>query len=155
MNPPSSKSKILHTVRVFYDGECPFCSRYAEYQKLSDMTERLELLDMRSSENLRAVAELNMSGFSPGDGIIVQIQETPRNGLVTLQGADAMKALAVLDHSGRLGSYILSVFKIGWLARVVYPALKFGRLVTLKVLKISLSPLSLGHDTSSIRANNS
>lgn len=48
------------TLRVFYDGECPFCSRYVNMLRLRKNCE-VQLIDLRAADEMRR--ELEADGF--------------------------------------------------------------------------------------------
>lgn len=138
------QEKKFKVFRIFYDGECPFCTRYATYQKLAQISEEIHVLDMRADDNREAILQLIEEGLNPNNGVVVQTLSSPEEGFVTRQGAEAMKFLASLDNSGRFGARVLSVFRIRWAGRFLFPILRFGRLLLLKVMGVRLSAFDSG-----------
>lgn len=74
-------------LRIFYDGECPFCSRYVKMLRLSK-SGQVQLVDLR--ENEAAKVELEQLGFDLDQGMVVE-DEGRRYG-----GSDAVAYLAPL-----------------------------------------------------------
>lgn len=144
-------TNLFQTIRVYFDGECPFCSRYAFYQSLSSLADKFEVVDMRSPETAQAMNDLIEAGINPGDGVVVQIQGLGDKGFSTTQGAKAMKTLAALDNSGRVGAFALQLFKVNWIGKAMFPILKSGRFLLLRAMGIRLSPFE--SNTANIQSN--
>ena len=105
----------MAVLRIIYDGECPFCSRYAAWQRLhAEYT--VELVDARA-DPVRAQSY----GLDLNEGMIVDL-----DGRV-YHGAEAVSLLSRL--SARPGP-----LRHESLARRIYPALRFGRNLTLRLL---------------------
>src|SRR5262245_8077288 len=102
-------------LRVLYDGECPFCSRYVQMVRL-ERRFAVELVDARQqAERIKGYGlDLNQGMIADLDGEIYY-------------GADAVWLLSTL--SGRLGPLAWRPF-----ARALYPWLRRGRHLTLKAL---------------------
>ncbi|PTW90536.1 uncharacterized protein DUF393 [Microbacteriaceae bacterium MWH-Ta3] len=126
----------FQSIAVLYDGECPICRNFAMYQRLGQLAESVELVDMRTGLNAFR-AELASAQINPSDGVIVAIRDTESSAWRFLSGVDAVHFLATLDTPRGI---------IGWLnkrllsydsARRIYPWLFRGRLLLLKVLRIN------------------
>lgn len=120
-------------VRVVYDGDCPFCSDYAAYQRLREAGE-IELVDARRSRE--SLAAMGISGADLEDGMVVFVDGR------RYDGADAMHALARITRPPRRlwVRALAAITSARPVARVLYPVLKLGRRVVLALLGISRFP---------------
>ena len=116
---------------IYYDGDCPFCARYAELVSLRESVGDVTLANLR--EDLATRRELESEGFDLDVGMVVEHDGTRRG------GAEAARWLAVMSGGSRpfdrlnraaLGSPLGS--------KLVYPLLRAGRWLAL---------LALGRDT--------
>jgi len=111
---------------VYYDGECPFCTRYIRMLRLSRSVE-VALVDLRTCRPVRD--DLRAQGFDVDRGMVVET-EGRRVG-----GADAVNTLALLstpsDSLNRINRALLSSPR---LARILYPLLRMGRWLSLFLL---------------------
>lgn len=115
------------TVRVFYDGDCPFCAGYVRMTRLREAAGPVELVDLRAEATARA--RWTAAGLDPDRGMIV---ETPG---ATLHGAEAMAALAAMSSPlGALNRATAAVLARPRLAALAYPLLRAGRNLTLTLL---------------------
>lgn len=112
---------------VYYDGECPFCSRFVRLLRLRETGGSVELVDLRTA--LAKRQEFADAGIDVNKGMVVELDDR------RFFGADAAHALALLSTpSGlfnRLNRWILGT---PFLARTLYPILRMGRAATLAVL---------------------
>jgi len=112
---------------LVYDGECPFCTRYASMVRLRDSAGSLKILNAR--EPHAEVDQLTSAGFNLDDGMVLKVGDT------VYHGDEALHAVAML--SSRVGwfnrlNYL--VFRSSGLSKVLYPALRAGRNLALKLL---------------------
>lgn len=121
-------------VRVVYDGDCPFCRDYARYQRLRAAAGELELIDARAHRE--SLAAMGIRGADLEDGMVVFVDG------VRHDGADAMHALSRLtDPPRRLWVRLVAgLTGSRAVARLVYPALRFGRRVILRLLGVPRFP---------------
>lgn len=110
-------------VQIFYDGECPLCSSYVRMINLRRAVGQVELVDARSGDV--RVAELRAQGVNFDSGMAV------RHGAHLVHGAEAMMLLSALS-SGR--GPVIWLMRSPRRARLVYPVLRAGRGVLLRVL---------------------
>ena len=61
----------MSTVDVYYDGECPFCTRYVRMLRLKEAVGHLRLIDLRENSEIRS--ELLGQGFDLDQGMVVEI----------------------------------------------------------------------------------
>lgn len=110
-------------MQVFYDGECPFCNSYVRMLHLREAVGTVELIDARSGD--ARVGALKAAGVDLNAGMAV------RHGGRLYHGADAMQILSVLSAKGGV---LRAVMKSPRRARVIYPALRAGRGLLLRLL---------------------
>lgn len=107
-------------VAIYYDGECPFCTRYADFLKLKARYD-VQLINAREGGA--------PAGFNLDEGMLVATENT------TYHGAAAMQALAEMsEDEGCARKLYKRVFSSAGRARVIYPFLKAGRNLTLTIL---------------------
>lgn len=110
-------------LEIFYDGDCPFCSAYMRMLDLRRTVGAVDLIDARSGDP--RLADLARAGLDLDEGMVV------RHGTRLLHGAEAMQLLSVLcSKGGILRAIMRSPRRAAW----VYPALKAGRRLTLRML---------------------
>lgn len=114
----------MQQLRVIYDGDCPFCSRFVQLMRLRENFE-VTLIDARiDAERARSY------GKDLNQGMIVDLQGT------VYYGADAVWLLSRLSSgSGLLNTAFARLFSTRCVARALYPAMRFGRFLTLKALR--------------------
>jgi predicted DCC family thiol-disulfide oxidoreductase YuxK len=119
------------SLAVYYDGECPFCSRYVTAMRLRNAIGQVQLVDLRT--NAQARRRFAETGLNVNEGMVVEY-----GGRVYF-GADAIALLASLSSPvgtfNRLNGFLLRSPSI---ARVVYPLLKAGRRFALFLLRRKL-----------------
>ncbi len=100
---------------IIYDGDCPFCSRYAAYQKLREEYD-VRLVDARAEPKLAASYGLDLN-----EGMIVDLDGRVHH------GADAVRLLSALSQRPGL-------LRHERVAHALYPFLRFARNMALKLL---------------------
>ena len=109
---------------IYYDGDCPFCSRFVALARLRDAVGQVRLVDLREDRTARA--RLEAEGFDLDQGMVVDLDGT-RTG-----GAAAVTTLAMLStRSGVFNRINRALFARPLLAGAVYPVLRAGRWLTL------------------------
>lgn len=109
---------------IYYDGECPFCSRYVGMIKLREAVGQVDLVDLRGDAAL--CDELTAAGFDLDQGMVVDL-DGKRVG-----GADATHVLASMStNSGFFNKLNRAVFSVPLLSSTIYPVLRSGRWFTL------------------------
>lgn len=112
---------------VVYDGDCPFCSRYARWLRLRGAGVSLELVSARSDHPV--VRRLVRGGHDLDQGMALVCGERIHT------GADALQRLAVLgSRSGPWDRLNAWVFRSRLRARLLYPVLRAGRNLALRIL---------------------
>ena len=114
-------------VTVYYDGACPFCSRYVRLLRLRRTAGKVDLVDLRDDAGVRR--DLQDAGFDPDQGMIVETEGR------RLGGADAVNALALLSTpSGLFNRTNRLLLSSPALAALIYPILRSGRWLALFLL---------------------
>ena len=117
-------------VLIVYDGACPFCTAYTLLVQLREQFQ-VELLSARSADP--RVDEFLRRGYLLDEGMLLQIDQE------VYVGADAMHRLATLSNRhGILNQLQRIIFYWRWLARFLYPLLRWVRRLALLVRGVSL-----------------
>ena len=114
-------------MHVIYDGQCVFCSAYVRLVRLRETVGRVALIDGRND----GIADLTARalGLDLNVGMVVLYQGR------VYYGSEAMNILSLLTtRSGVLNRAVAAVFRSPTLARLLYPAMRLGRRVTLWLL---------------------
>ncbi|HUT49520.1 MAG TPA: DCC1-like thiol-disulfide oxidoreductase family protein [Alphaproteobacteria bacterium] len=112
---------------LIYDGDCPFCSRYARYVRLRQAVGTLRLVDARDGG--AEVDRARRQGLRLDDRMVLEI------GGVLYHGDACLNRLALMSsRSGVFNRVNYLLFKSPRLARVAYPALRSGRNLALRLL---------------------
>lgn len=120
---PEWKGKAV----VIYDGECPFCSNYVKFQRLRETLGDVSLLDAREFPNL--VRKFEAAGTPLDDGMVLIM------GGKVYYGADCVNRLALLSsRRGWFNKLNAFIFRSPTVSNVLYPVMKFGRTIVLRLL---------------------
>lgn len=112
---------------LIYDGDCPFCSRYAAFIKIRESVGVLHMLNARESHPV--TAEVIEMGYDLDQGMVLKYSGR------YYHGAECLHALALLStHSGWFNRINARIFQHARLAALLYPILRFGRNSVLKIL---------------------
>lgn len=115
------------TSYIVYDGECPFCSRYVKMLRLRAVIGPIQLVDARTDHPM--VAWLHKQQIDLDEGMAFV-----QNGQISY-GEECIHKLALLTTpSGIFNRLTAWVFRSPTASRLIYPILRFGRNVTLKIL---------------------
>lgn len=113
--------------KIYFDGDCPFCARYAQLQRLRQSVDSLELINLR--EHPQDKKRLEQQGFELDDGMVLELDGRQ------FSGKEAARQLARLsDDTAWLGRAHKLVLGGSLTASVVYPVLRLGRNITLFLL---------------------
>jgi predicted DCC family thiol-disulfide oxidoreductase YuxK len=112
---------------LLYDGECPFCSRYVRHVRLRDAIGPISLANAR--EHPALMDEVRERGFDVDTGMVLKLDGN------YYHGADCIHALALLTTPAGWFNRINSwVFRSATISKVLYPVLRTGRNLTLRLL---------------------
>ena len=115
-------------VWLIYDGECPFCSSYVQYIRLQESIGTLTLIDARQGGDL--VNSILKTGLDLNEGMVLKYQDR------LYHGADCINMLALMStRSGLFNKLNALIFKSRLVSRLLYPVLRAGRNLTLKILR--------------------
>ncbi len=118
-----NESKIV----LIYDKECPVCKNYTQMVQIRKSIGEMRLINARdNSEEVREVLE---QGFDLDQGMVLKIDDN------LYYGADAMHTIALLgSRSGVFNKINYWMFRSKRFSHTIYPVLKYGRAVLLKLL---------------------
>lgn len=124
-------------VTLYYDGECPFCTRYAKLVKLREHFD-VDLRDLRAAPD--DVARFNALGLDVNEGFVVEVQRPataadPQAAAQLHHGRDGIHALALMTDASVFGWINRLAFSSVRLNRLLYPVLKVCRNSALRLLK--------------------
>jgi DCC1-like thiol-disulfide oxidoreductase len=123
----------LNRLSVIYDGECPFCKRFAKFHAIRRNAGDIELINAREKPVL--VHELRSKGMEINDGLVVIWRGHHYH------GAEGMCLLSLLGaESGAFTMLNKFLFCNRYIAGAIYPALVAGRRLILLLLRRNLIP---------------
>ena len=110
------------SIRVIYDGECPFCRSYVQMARLREAAGPVELIDARGAPEL--VAAYHARGMDIDQGMIVELDGQ------TYYGGEAVWAI------NRLLSTHPVLRRLGGrrFLKFIYPALRGTRNLALRMM---------------------
>lgn len=115
------------TLVIIYDGQCPFCQNYVQLMALRDAVSDVNLVDARSDNPL--VADVMARGYNLDEGMVAIFEGE------IYYGSDALALISSLSSNRTALQRIFSKFMQNPVfARYIYPYMKFGRSLTLKIL---------------------
>lgn len=118
-----------NTLTLIYDGECPFCRRYADYVRLREAVGQPRLVDAREGGAL--VRQVQDMGYDLNEGMVVIYQGDYYHGAQALQFlADKAAPAGIFNRLNH------ALFSGGRMARWSYPLLRAGRNLALRVKNI-------------------
>ena len=114
-------------VEILYDRECPVCDVYCNIADVRADAGTVSRLDARADSEL--LREVTARSLDIDEGMVVRYRGTLH------YGADAIHVLALLSPRKSLfDKFTYAVFRSKRRARVVYPVMKAGRNLLLKIL---------------------
>ncbi|MEM9736709.1 MAG: DUF393 domain-containing protein [Pseudomonadota bacterium] len=114
-------------VTIIYDGECPFCSAYVSMVRLRDAVGPVRLVDAR--EGGLEVEAVRAAGLDLDEGMVMIHRGT------LYHGADCIHRIGLMSTaSGALNRLNAWIFRSPGLSRALYPLLRAGRNLALKLL---------------------
>ena len=130
---PQKTNGSQANISIVYDGECPFCHRFVTMRGLQKQA-RVTVINARVTahsqpEQAALVQQLKQDGYDLNQGMVTMINQQ------RFYGADALHAIALLtEGSGLLNAFTHHLFKYKALTVLLYPLLKTGRNISLKLL---------------------
>ncbi|MEL6360829.1 MAG: DCC1-like thiol-disulfide oxidoreductase family protein [Pseudomonadota bacterium] len=114
-------------IYVVYDGDCPFCSAYVRMVRLREVAGKVHLLDAREPHPV--VEDLKAQGLDFDEGMALKI------GDAVYHGDECIHQLAMMSGpSGLFNRFHFWVFQSPARARILYPFLRTGRNLALRLL---------------------
>lgn len=112
---------------LIYDGDCPFCSRYARLTRLRETVGPLRLINARDpTPEVQAAID---SGYNLDGGMLLSLDGE------LYYGADCLNRLALLSSRSTIFNRLAyALFRHPRLSRIAYPLLRAGRSVALRLL---------------------
>lgn len=127
-------AKPLSQTAIVYDGECPVCSAYVRFLRLKSTAGPVDLINARDGGVW--VDRVRAEGFDLDEGMAMYY------GGRWYHGADCVHMLALMSSpSGVFNRLNAAIFARPGLARMLYPTMRAGRNLLLKIL--GKSPLHL------------
>lgn len=115
------------TAKIYYDGDCPFCTKYVGLINLRKAVGDVDLINLREDDKNREA--LTREGFDLDQGLVVDL-DGKRVG-----GADATHLLATLSTSSNTFNRLNhAIFSRPLLSATFYPAMRSGRWLTMFLL---------------------
>ena len=113
---------------LIYDDECPACRKYTQMVRLRESVGELVLINARDEGD--AVLKLTAAGYDLDEGMALIVGEH------VYYGAETVHMLALMgSSSGIFNRFNHWVFKSKARSRLLYPVLKAGRNLLLKILR--------------------
>src|SRR5690349_15286722 len=124
-------------ILLVYDKECPVCNAYCRMARIRASLGELRLVDAREPGAL--MDEITALGFDIDQGMLLKVDDR------LYYCADAIHALALMSsRSGVFNRFTYWVFRSERLSRLLYPVLRAGRNLLLKLLgKTKINNLGL------------
>lgn len=114
-------------ILLVYDKQCPACEFYCSLARIRESVGELRLIDAR--EDSAIMREITEAGLDIDQGMVVKMNDR------LYYGADAIHVLSLMSsRSGLFNRATYWVFKSKGVSRVLYPILKAGRNLLLKLL---------------------
>ena len=118
-----------HTAYLVYDGECPFCTNYTHMLNVKDKIKDFRLINARDGGEI--VEKIKAIPFDINEGMVLVYGDD------YYFGSDALHMMSLLSTgSGFWGTLNKYMFKSPTVAKVVYPFMRFGRNMTLKLIGV-------------------
>jgi predicted DCC family thiol-disulfide oxidoreductase YuxK len=124
-------SKKQSSISIFYDGECPFCTKYAMYQNIKNSFKSVSLINLRELSQQQSELLQNFKA-DVNKGVIVIHGDT--NNQKFLQGRLAVAFLSQYDNHNWFMKTMHSFFRVPFISNVLYAIVFILRKITLKIL---------------------
>jgi predicted DCC family thiol-disulfide oxidoreductase YuxK len=112
---------------LVYDGECPFCTAYVKLVRLRETVGKVRLINARDGGP--EVDMIREAGLDLDEGMVFNMDGR------LLHGDEAIHALALLTtESGAFNRLSRWIFRSEGRSRALYPALRMGRNIALRLL---------------------
>lgn len=120
----TDRPKIL----LVYDKECPACNAYCQVVRIRESVGELQIVNAR--EHSEVLDDITAEGLDIDQGMVLKMGDS------LYYGADAIHALALIgSRSGVFNRLNYWIFKSPTRSRWLYPVLRSGRNLLLKLLR--------------------
>ena len=117
---------MLKKIKLYYDEECPFCNEYSKYVELR---KKYDIKIFNARESIDKIKVFRNKGFDINDGMIIECESK------IFQGSDAVKIIdKYIDKKRVLDQFISVIINLPGFKLLVYPIVKFLRIMILKLL---------------------
>lgn len=117
----------LPPIVLVYDGDCPICSAYCRALAIRQLDSRFEIVNARQFHPILQV--IHEKGLHMDEGFVLKIGDE------YFHGADAIHRLALISTgAGPFNRLNYFIFKSPALSRMLYPLLRTGRNIVLRLL---------------------
>jgi predicted DCC family thiol-disulfide oxidoreductase YuxK len=125
--PDPTLGKSTEKLFLVYDGDCPFCSAYVRYVRIQKALGRLQVVNARDGGAL--MESIKKRGIDLNEGMVLILDDE------YYFGSECMHRLALMSTgSGWFNALNATIFSRPLVAKLLYPCLKFGRRITLRLL---------------------
>ena len=112
---------------LVYDGECPFCSAYVRMVRIREAIGCIRLVDARKGGP--EVDDVHRRHLDLNEGMVLKYRGE------YFYGADCIHMMALLSTpSGWFNRINAAIFRSPRLSKILYPVLRAGRNLTLRLL---------------------
>jgi predicted DCC family thiol-disulfide oxidoreductase YuxK len=112
---------------ILYDGECPFCSAYVKMLRLRESVRQVHFINARDDHP--EVLRVKRKGFDLQEGMVAHY------GGKDYYADECLTLLAMLSSGSSIfNRFTAWMFKSAFRAKLMYPIMKTGRGMTLKLL---------------------
>lgn len=113
---------------VVYDGDCPFCSEYVKLLRLREAVGKVEPVNARDDHPAARYATAKGVDLNQEMALILRGE--------VFSGPDCMHRLALMSTgAGAFNAVMAKVFASPQLSRALYPILRAGRNLTLRLMR--------------------
>lgn len=117
---------MLKKINLYYDEDCPFCKEYSKYVELR---KKYDIKIFNARESIDKIKVFRNKGFDINDGMIIEYESK------IFQGSDAVKIIdKYIDKKSVFDQFISVIINLPGFKLVVYPIVKFLRIMILKLL---------------------
>ena len=114
-------------MKIIYDGDCPFCSRYVKFIQLKKTVGKVELINARLDLSIQK--KLKNMDIDINEGMVLI------DGDDFYFGEDCIHRLALLSTPSNMFNRVNKfIFRHKWISYALYPILKRGRNLVLLLL---------------------
>lgn len=128
MKQPDGVDNKREEILLVYDKECPACNNYCQVVRIRESVGDLKIVNAREDSDV--MREISDGGLDIDEGMVLKM------GGQLYYGSDAIHALALISsRSGFFNKINYWVFKSKRLSAVLYPIMRAGRGVLLKLMR--------------------